>query len=351
MVQNPNAMEEAYRVATQFEAIDAYDTPIAEASRGKPRVRQLDLETENLSCSKQNMESDENMARQIEELENELQSLRAGAQRHASYFPNTPPNRPVRPSVQVPRPMMASGPIRDGGPVNSTHGFNVPGSSGIRGARPSQRNCFNCGEPGHISRDCNRPKFSESHSRHGTYVPPPANKTNPGTKGPQGHLGVLTSPSKIRRKAYLDVKLGGRKLFARLEFGCEQSVIGRNLIRKVPLEPTDEKLSTADGTELPLLGETVVHFTVDGFSTSCRVVVTEAITDLILGIEWLQRNQCIWDFGSNSFTIKGHRGRLKCRRTKRALRRILVSDEVVIPGFHTVNVPVLVTRSTLGQED
>ena len=177
------------------------------------------------------------------------------------------------------------------------------------------------------------------------------NKMNPGTKGPQGHLGVLTSPSKIRREAYLDVKLGGRKLFALLDSGCEQSVIGRNLIRKVPLEPTDEKLSTADGTDLPLLGETVVHFTVDGFSTSCRVVVTEAITDLILGIEWLQRNQCVWDFGSNSFTIKGHRGRLKCRRTKRALRRILVSDEIVIPGFHTVNVPVLVTRSSLGQED
>ena len=140
-------------------------------------------------------------------------------------------------------------------------------------------------------------------------------------------------------------------MLALLDSGCEQSVIGRNLIRKVPLEPTEEKLSTADGTDLPLLGETVVHFSIAGFSTSCRVVVTEAVTDLILGIEWLQRNQCVWDFGSNSFTIKGHRGRLKCRRTKRLLRRILVNEEVVIPGLHTTNVPVLVTRSSLGPAD
>ena len=80
-------------------------------------------------------------------------------------------------------------------------------------------------------------------------------------------------------------------------------------------------------------------------------MVTEAVTELILGIEWLQRNQCVWDFGSNSFTIKGHRGRLKCRRTKRLLRRILVNEEVVIPGLHTTNVPVLVTRFSLGLAD
>ena len=138
--------------------------------------------------------------------------------------------------------------------------------------------------------------------------------------------------------------------------GCEQSVIGWNLIMKVPLEPTEKKLSTADGTDLPLLASparlfTIVNFSVAGFSTSCRVVVTEAITELILGIEWLQRNQCVGDFGSNSFTIKGYHGRLKCRRTKRMLCRILVNDEVVIPGLHTVIVPVSVTRSSLGREN
>ena len=66
------------------------------------------------------------------------------------------------------------------------------------------------------------------------------------------------SLSELRREEYLEVQLGDRRILAFLDSGCEQSVIGRNLIRRVPLEPTREKLSTADGTEIPLLGETMI---------------------------------------------------------------------------------------------
>ena len=52
--------------------------------------------------------------------------------------------------------------------------------------------------------------------------------------------------------------MGFRRTVALLVSGCEQSVIGRNLIRRVPLEPTNEKLCTADGTDIPLLGETTM---------------------------------------------------------------------------------------------
>ena len=95
LVQNPGTMEEAYRVATQLEAIDAYDTPVADTSRLKPRVRQIDYGVEDTAGSNQKVDSDEDLARRIVELENEVQSLRAGAQRQASYFPNVPPNRQV----------------------------------------------------------------------------------------------------------------------------------------------------------------------------------------------------------------------------------------------------------------
>ena len=88
-------MEEAYRVATQLEAIDAYNTPVADISQVKPRVRQIDYGIEDTVGSNQKEDSDENLARRIVELENEGQSLRAGAQRQASYFPNVLSNRQV----------------------------------------------------------------------------------------------------------------------------------------------------------------------------------------------------------------------------------------------------------------
>ena len=129
--------------------------------------------------------------------------------------------------------------------------------------------------------------------------------------------GKLNPPMKVRREAYLEIFMGSRKTLALLDSGCEQSVIGRNLIRKIPLKPTSEKLCTADGTDIPLLGETIIELSVSGFRTSCRVVVTDAITEFILGIEWMKKNQCVWDFGSNSFTIHGYRGNLRCKNAGR----------------------------------
>ena len=161
----------------------------------------------------------------------------------------------------------------------------------------------------------------------------------------------LSSPTRIRREAYLEVQLGSQKVLALLDSGCEQSVVGRTLIRKVPLERTNEKLSTADGTDVPLLGETTIYFSVSGLQTSCRVVVTDVLTELILGIDWLRRNQCVWDFGSSSFVMKGRQSQLSCKRPKQTVRRIILEDDVVIPGQHTANVSILVTRSSLSHED
>ena len=110
-------------------------------------------------------------------------------------------------------------------------------------------------------------------------------------------------------------------------------------------------MSTADGTDVPLIGETTIELSVCGFVTNCRVVVTDVITGLILGIDWMQQNNCVWNFGTNSFTIDGHPGRLRCKRASRTVRRILVHDDVVVPGMHTVEVPVLVTRSSFSCED
>ena len=166
-----------------------------------------------------------------------------------------------------------------------------------------------------------------------------------------GEKNKLSSPTKTRREAYLEVQLGSQRVLALLDSGCEQSVVGWTLIKKVLLEPTNKKLSTADGTDIPLLGETTIYFSVSGLETSCRVVVTNVLTELILGMDWLQRNQCVWDFGSNTFVIKGHQGRLSCRRAKQTVRKIIVDDDVVIPGQHTANVSILVTRSSLSHED
>ena len=216
----------------------------------------------------------------------------------------------------------------------------------------TRRSCYTCGENGHYSRGCKqshrRSRSSEGHVTR-EFKSHKRSRTKSGDRV-QGTQDDGNFPMTIRREAYLEIQMNSRKLLALLDSGCEQSVIGRNLVKKVPLEPTNETLSTADGTDVPLIGETTIEFSVCGFVTNCRVVVTDVITELILGIDWMQRNNCVWNFGTSSFAIDGHPGRLGCKRAGRTVRRILVHDDVVVPGMHTVEVPVLVTRSSLGRE-
>ena len=85
-------------------------------------------------------------------------------------------------------------------------------------------------------------------------------------------------------------------------------------------------LSTAGGTELPLCRKTVVQLEISGHRIQCRVVVLDAITELILGIECMQINQCVWDFGSNSFVIQGQKKNIRSKKFEAARVRRLVTS-------------------------
>ena len=357
LIQEPDTMEAAYNVAMKLEAIDAYQTPFRDGTRIKQKLRQLDRE---FADSPEFLKETEKQSQVVgNQRWSEIEEFMRAQNAAINKMRQITESLRQKSSQKISHPMQNPGSEESGDPtfggefVNNNRESSVPSTDVEvnRSAWPRQRRCYNCDAYGHFNRHCKKPRRRDEN------LMSPRNDGFRSRKNLARKCGSVpgttsdkNSQSKRRREAYLEVQLGTKKILALLDSGCEQSVIGRNLIRKIPLEPTREKLSTADGTDVPLLGETTVEFLVSGFQTKCRVVVSEVIDELILGIEWLQTNQCVWDFGSNSFAIEGHKGRLRCKKNSTSVRRILVQDEIEIPGWHTQEVPVLISRSSLNNE-
>ena len=73
-------------------------------------------------------------------------------------------------------------------------------------------------------------------------------------------------------------------------------MLPRRLVRNTPLQPTNIRIFAANGTPIPVMGTLTLRFQVDGVPTHSNFLVSDAVDEPILGIDWLQENNCQWDF-------------------------------------------------------
>ena len=101
---------------------------------------------------------------------------------------------------------------------------------------------------------------------------------------------------------YIRVTVGQTPVAALLDTGCELSVLGSRLVPNLVFRPTTQKLYTASGSLLPLLGESEVTFQVGNQTFRKVMLVSDRVTEMILGIDWLEGESCQWDFGKKSWS-------------------------------------------------
>jgi len=69
--------------------------------------------------------------------------------------------------------------------------------------------------------------------------------------------------------------------------------------------PTAHRLIAANGSVIPLEGETKVRFKIAGKEQTVLAVVTKAVHEFILGIDFLTDEGCKWDFGAARVKLTG----------------------------------------------
>jgi len=264
----PETLEEVYNSATKFEAYEQslvkqgmLDRPLtcvgtSDDDRPRRRARAVNAVTDG--------EDDEIMDQwRVDHLQNLLEQATKGITAMAAKNGATGASK--------------SGRSADSGKSSSSKKGSGENSGRGRGGRrlgrkqdPKVDPCKRCGEVGHWIKDCKQPA-------------PPAKEQ----AGANAVYCQLVSPTCIY--------VGGKPVQCLLDSGCERSVVSRNLVPNARLTRSKYNLRVADKARLSILGDTKLHFVVDGSEFEANVSVSLAIDSFLLGSDWLEANEAKWD--------------------------------------------------------
>ena len=127
------------------------------------------------------------------------------------------------------------------------------------------------------------------------------------------------------------MKLSGQVRWCILDSGSEVSVVPARLIKNELMRPSTQKLNAANGSEIKISGEVILELQLDDHSIPAKCLVTESIDEILLGLNWLEDNEVVWDFQKRTVMLNGKRYVLQSQDPPTNVRRITVQDNTIVP--------------------
>jgi len=106
-------------------------------------------------------------------------------------------------------------------------------------------------------------------------------------------------------------------------------------------------LFAANGTVINVLGEVIINIQIGDFVLPTRFVVSDNITEPMLGVEWLQCNQMTWDFANDILIIDDKVFHLVPGEGTGSCRRVVATEKVTIQPRSQAIVPGRVEMSRM----
>ena len=227
-------------------------------------------------------------------------------------------------TATVNQSVQAKGDVRAAPRVNSGHG------GGDRARQPG--NCWTCGEVGHFSRWCPHAQVRQQSGQYQQFGSRSANSRVAGTsKGFQ---------AADNRATYLRARVKGKEHECLLDSGSEVSLLPVSAVHPSQLQPTEQTLTAANGTKIPVQGKATVSFSTPSYESSVVGLVSDHVIEVMLGIDWLTDNNAAWDFQHATVRLGGSPHKLIVRQqARRWYRRVVLQEDVVVPPRSQIDLP------------
>jgi len=108
--------------------------------------------------------------------------------------------------------------------------------------------------------------------------------------------------------AYVQARIDGCIRHCLLDSGADVSLIPipSQFVSREKLVPDERRLLAANNTTIHIDGQTRLTVLINKQRFSAVLLVSPNVDEVILGRDWLQENNVVWNFGENSIKINGH---------------------------------------------
>jgi len=103
-------------------------------------------------------------------------------------------------------------------------------------------------------------------------------------------------------------------------------------VRPADLKGPTQLLRAANGTEIRVLGESTMRCKMDDVTFLVPCLVTEQLSEIIFGLEFLKRHDANWNFGERSLRVFGSTFVLQRQPRTGRCRKIVVAVDTRIPA-------------------
>ena len=160
-------------------------------------------------------------------------------------------------------------------------------------------NCFQCGKEGHMKSRCPENRNNRNRFTRNSHVKGETEASN--MKVEESNSAAV---KKIGKTLYLEAAILGKPLHCLVDTGSEVNIVPEKYIIGVDVVNSVKNLEAANGKTIGVIGEVDLEVNIAGRNILTRFIVSDQIDEVILGVNWLQSNNCSIQFSRNLMKIE-----------------------------------------------